>query len=415
MKRIIDKNLFFVKNKDFHTIAMRVIFSTFDEEKDLANAILLPPMVCYMNEEYDTEDKFYREKQKRYILSTGVTRNIVGNNAFISYNMVIPDVESLKEDYLEEQFELFEKMIYHPKVVDGGFDEFEFERERKDLRKRIANGMKNLNVYHSVKLVEHADTEGTLSRSISNHQWLIDECTRQGVYEYYKNNILNNSPIVFVFGNFDDEKVTSLCKKYLLKDEVISYDEDYNHFLEPRDEVNVVDEKSDFKDSALSMVYKVKDMTENDFHKLTLVNGLLSSASSRLLMKKLRDEEEIVYSAFSSSNMRAGILFIDCYINKNNKDLAISKIKEVMESLKNPEFIKPFLDNIIERSRLNLLRLLDDKNILLDEVVVKTLGFDITNKEKYELIKNISSEEISEFMNRLVLDTVYFLEEEEHE
>ena len=113
--------------------------------------------------------------------------------------------------------------------------------------------------------------------------------------------------------------------------------------------------------------------------------------------------------------MRAGILFIDCYINKNNKDLAISKIKEVMESLKNPEFIKPFLDNIIERSRLNLLRLLDDKNILLDEVVVKTLGFDITNKEKYELIKNISSEEISEFMNRLVLDTVYFLEEEEHE
>lgn len=415
MKRIIDKNLFFVKNKDFHTIAMRVIFSTFDEEKDLANAILLPPMVCYMNEEYDTEDKFYREKQKRYILSTGVTRNIVGNNAFISYNMVIPDVESLKEDYLEEQFELFEKMIYHPKVVDGGFDEFEFERERKDLRKRIANGMKNLNVYHSVKLVEHADTEGTLSRNISNHQWLIDECTRQGVYEYYKNNILNNSPIVFVFGNFDDEKVTSLCKKYLLKDEVISYDEDYNHFLEPRDEVNVVDEKSDFKDSALSMVYKVKDMTENDFHKLTLVNGLLSSASSRLLMKKLRDEEEIVYSAFSSSNMRAGILFIDCYINKNNKDLAISKIKEVMESLKNPEFIKPFLDNIIERSRLNLLRLLDDKNILLDEVVVKTLGFDITNKEKYELIKNISSEEISEFMNRLVLDTVYFLEEEEHE
>ena len=415
MKRIIDKNLFFVKNKDFHTIAMRVIFSTFDEEKDLANAILLPPMVCYMNEEYDTEDKFYREKQKRYILSTGVTRNIVGNNAFISYNMVIPDVESLKEDYLEEQFELFEKMIYHPKVVDGGFDEFEFERERKALRKRIANGMKNLNVYHSVKLVEHADTEGTLSRNISNHQWLIDECTRQGVYEYYKNNILNNSPIVFVFGNFDDEKVTSLCKKYLLKDEVISYDEDYNHFLEPRDEVNVVDEKSDFKDSALSMVYKVKDMTENDFHKLTLVNGLLSSASSRLLMKKLRDEEEIVYSAFSSSNMRAGILFIDCYINKNNKDLAISKIKEVMESLKNPEFIKPFLDNIIERSRLNLLRLLDDKNILLDEVVVKTLGFDITNKEKYELIKNISSEEISEFMNRLVLDTVYFLEEEEHE
>ena len=415
MKRTIDKNLFFVKNKDFHTITMRVVFPTYDEEKDLANAILLPALVGYMNEEYDTEDKFHREKQKRYILSTGVTRNIVGNNAFISYNMVIPDVESLKEDHLDEQFELFEKMIYHPKVIDGGFDEFEFERERKDLRKRIANGMKNLKVYHPIKLVEHVDTEGTLSRNISNHQWLIDECTRQGVYEYYKNNILNNNPIVFIFGNFDDDKVTSLCKKYLLKEDIISYDEDYNHFLQPRNEVNDVHEKSEFKDSALSLVYKVKDMKEEDFHKLALVSGLLSSASSRLLMKKLRDEEEIVYSAFSSSHIRAGTLFIDCYINKNNKDLAMSKIKEVISSLKDANFIKPFLDNIIERSRLNLLRLLDDKNILLDEVVVKTLGFDITNKEKHELIKNISSEDISKFVDRLVLDTVYFLEEEEHE
>ena len=415
MKRIIDKNLFFVKNKDFHTIVIRVVFPMYELENDLANSILFSPLVSFMNEAYDTEDKFYREKQKNYILNTNVTRNIVGNNAFVSYNMVIPDVDSLKVDYLDEQFELFEKMIYHPKIIDGGFDEFEFERERKDLKQRIANGMKNLQVYHSVKLMEHIDTIGVIGRSISNHQWLIDEATRYNVYEYYKNNILNNSPIVFVFGNFDEEKIKLLCKKHLLKDETISYDEDYNHFLEPRDEVRVINEKSNFKDSILSLVYKVKNMTEDDFAKLSLVSGLLSSSSSRLLMKKLRDEEEIVYSAGSGAILRAGTLIIDCFINKNNKDLAYSKVIEVMESLKDSEFIKPFLKNIVERSRLNQLRLLDDKLSLLDDVVVKELGIDITSQEKHELIKMITSEEISEFVNRLVLDTVYFLEEEEHE
>ena len=59
--------------------------------------------------------------------------------------------------------------------------------------------------------------------------------------------------------------------------------------------------------------------------------------------------------------------------------------------------------------------MLDDKTSLLDDVVVKELGIDITSKERHELIKNSSSEEISDFMDRLVLDTVYFLEEEEHE
>ncbi len=415
MDRKINKNLFFVKNKDFHTITIRVVFPMYDNEEDLANAILLPSLVSYMNEAYDTEDKFYREKQRRYILTTGVSRNVVGNNVFLSYNMIIPDVVSLNEDHLDEQFELFEKMIYHPKIEDGGFDEFDFEREKKDLKMRIANGMKNMRVYHSVKLMEHVDTEGTLSKSISNHQWLIDECTRYGLYDYYKKNVLNNSPVVFIFGNFDDDKVRGLCEKYILRNKNISYKEDYNHFLEPRDEVYVVNEKSKFNDSALSVVYKIKDMSEDDFYKLSLVSGLLSSGSSRLLMKKLRDEEEIVYSAFSGSQIRSGVLFIDAFINKDNKDLAISKIKEVMESLKDSNFIEPFLENIKDRMRLNLLRLLDDKNTLLDEVVVKTLGFDELNKERYEKIKNITSKEISEFIDRLVLDTIYFLEEGEHE
>ena len=68
MKRIIDKNLFFVKNKDFHTIVIRVVFPMYELENDLANSILFSPLVSFMNEAYDTEDKFYREKQKNYIM-----------------------------------------------------------------------------------------------------------------------------------------------------------------------------------------------------------------------------------------------------------------------------------------------------------------------------------------------------------
>ena len=57
MKRIIDKNLFFVKNKDFHTIVIRVVFPMYELENDLANSILFSPLVSFMNEAYDTEDK----------------------------------------------------------------------------------------------------------------------------------------------------------------------------------------------------------------------------------------------------------------------------------------------------------------------------------------------------------------------
>jgi predicted Zn-dependent peptidase len=118
----------------------------------------------------------------------------------------------------------------------------------------------------------------------------------------------------------------------LLKNKEVSFNEDYSHFLEPRKEVFVVNEKSEFKDSALSLVYKVKDMSEDDFTKLNIVSNLLSSMSCRLLQKVLRDEFELVYSASSCCHMRSGVLEITAYINKNNKDLVIEKIKEIVLS-----------------------------------------------------------------------------------
>lgn len=156
-------------------------------------------------------------------------------------------------------------------------------------------------------------------------------------------------------------------------------------------------------------------MTEEDIIPLGLVSSLLSSLSSRLLQKVLRDEHELVYSTKSCSYLRSGVLEVTAFIHKDNKDIVIEKIKEVIESLKDAEFIREFLDNIIDRKRINLLKLLDDKYALLDEIICKELGFDLLASEQYEIVKNISAEELSKFVDRLVLDTIFFVEEEDDE
>ena len=91
------------------------------------------------------------------------------------------------------------------------------------------------------------------------------------------------------------------------------------------------------------------------------------------------------------------------------------KILEVMKDLKNEKIITPLLENIKERKRLNLLRMLDDKYSLLGDFIVEDLGFDDTNLEFYNKVKNVTASDISNFIDRMVLDTIYFLKEEEHE
>ena len=59
--------------------------------------------------------------------------------------------------------------------------------------------------------------------------------------------------------------------------------------------------------------------------------------------------------------------------------------------------------------------MLDDKFALLSDFIVQDLGFDDTIEELYNKSLKVTAEDIAKFIDRLVLDTVYFLKEEEHE
>lgn len=413
----IPKRPIIIENKDFQTIIVRVMFPYQEEDENLTKLTILPSMLMYMNEKYPSEDLFQTNRRKKYILSATCNKMVVGTTGCLCFSLVIPDIESLGFDNLDEQFEFFSEMIYKPKVIDDGFDKFELEREKRNLHMSIENGMRTLRVYHGVRSLELIDDEGILSRSIENHREQIDEITPQNLYKLYLDLISKYQPTIFVFGNVDETRINSLADKYLYKyNGLTQVEKNYNHFLEPKnEEVKVVEEKKEFKDSAISFLYKVKDMREDDFNYLSLVKSLLNSLSSRMLNKKLRDENDLVYSSKASTYLRFGVLEVTAYINKINKDIVINKIYEVMDELKNPDNIREYLDNIKDRRRIGIIRSADDKFTLLNDVVLETLEVDKNMYDNYEDVLKITAEDISSFVERLVLDTIYFVEEEDHE
>ena len=414
----IPKRPIIVKNEDFQTIIVRVLFPYQEDDDLLAKLTILPSMLMYMNNKYQTEEEFQKNRKKNYILSTSCSKLTIGTTMFLGFNLVIPDVDSLGHDYLEKQFNFFSHMIYDPKVVNGGFEEFEVEREKRNLNLAIENGMKNLKVYQSVKGLEYIDDEGFLSRTVENHRHQIDGITPQNLYELYLDIVNKYCPIVFVFGNVDKNRINSLVDKYLYKigNNLDKIEKNYNHFLRVREgDVRIIEEKKNFKDSSLSFYYKIKDFNENDFNTLGIVKNLLTSLSSRMLNKKLRDDNDLVYSSKVVSYNRYGVFEITAYINKNNKDIVIDKIREVMDDIKNPENIYKYLENIKERRRINLIKSLDDKFALLGDVTTVTLEIDKNLNESYEDILNITAEDVSNFVDRMILDTIYFVEEEDYE
>lgn len=414
----INKKPIVVKNKDFQTIIVRVAFPFFEDEKNFVKLSMLPNMLAFMDEKYPSEEEFLLNRKKNYILSTNCSKMSFGDNTYLCFSLVIPDVKALGFDNLEKQFEFFSEMIYKPKIINNGFDEFEFNRELTNTKLGIDEAYKKPKTYQLIKVLEAIDDYGLLSRLIYNHSELLDEITPQNLYDLYKEIISTYRPFIFVFGNITNDKVNYLADKYLYKD--IKYKNSielsYNHFLIPKNtDVNIIEEKKDFKDSYISFVYKVKDMSGDDFTKLKLVRALLTSQSSRLLNKKLRDDNDLVYSSGALTYMKFGVFQINAFINKNNKDIVISKIKEVMNDLKNPDIISEYLENIKNRKRINLIGCLDDKFALLADKVSEVLKIEKNMQDEYQEMLKVSALDIAQFMDRLVLDTIYYIEEADND
>lgn len=406
------------KNKDFQSIIVKVMFPFEEKIKDLAKIQLLPSMLNHMNNKYPSEELLQLERKRLYILGAGCSRSIIGTTGVFSFNLIIPDTDALGKDILEEQFEFFSELIYNPRIEDNGFSKFEFEREVNNLRLGISNALKNVRPYHQIKLRELVDDDTeVLSRDITRHQELIDGVTPSNLYDYYLNVIKNNQPVIYVMGNVDDEKINELCNKYLYRKKYTDkeYIANLYYYLEPREKVQEIEENSKFKDSVFSVVYKVKDMKQEDVILLNTLRNILTSLSSRLLGEKLRDESELIYSSRVVAYPHFGIFEITVYINKENITEVKEKLEEVIQEFKNEEVIGEALKNILERKRINLLRKLDDKYYLFEDFILKDLDIDKTAEEYFEMAKKVTAKDISNFVDRLVLDTTYFLKEGENE
>ena len=417
MKEITITNPTLIKNENFETIIITVIFPYQEKIEELAKQALLPAMLMYMNEEYPTEEEFQKALKENYIVDYFAKQITVGTTNYFAFYLVIPDKLTLKKDYVEKQISFLEKCLYHPKLINEEFDNFELEREKENLLIKLKNTDKSFHAYQTKRLHKLVDNEGIFSRSLYDHQDLIEKLTSKELYKFYQKNIKNNHPLIFILGNIEKQTILPIIKKYFptLKEQE-TLKTNYRHYLKPfRITPQEITEEKHFKDSSLSLVYKVENMKEEDTILLGLLKKLLTSQSTRLLNKKLRDEYNLVYSSNVTFYPNFGIFEITAYINPLNKDLALEKILEVMNDIKQRKDLNLLIEKIIRRRKTILIRNLDNKYSILTKAIYKKLNIAYTDKESYDRLTKVTEEDLLECLSRLKLDTIYFLKEMQDE
>lgn len=406
---------YIIKNDKFSTIEIVMIFESKYQEKFIFYLPMLKQLLLNSSKQYPTEKEFKKAYKENMIIAQTIRNFCYNENQFFEFSLLVPDPKKVEGYDLEKAFKFFTDMIYKPNVENDEFDSKQFERERTFLKDDIYNSIKRVNTKAYQSFLEIVDDEGVIKNNIFNHLNLIEEANSKEMYNIYKKLIIENTPSIFIYGNVD-KSITDMIKKYIKTEkENIKFPKKYDKYLKPFKKIKNIEEQSEYNQSIIYMGYKVKNMKEEDKIYLNIVKNILAYGSNDLIFKKLRTEKNLIYSSSTWCNTRVGLLTIEAYVNNESKEEVIKAVKKVIKDLKEKEQLSHYLDKLIEDVYYELIRQKDSRTIKLDDFINKKLEFSGTTDELIKKYKNIKIDDLIEFIDRLKLDTIYFLRGEFNE
>lgn len=398
---------YIIKNK-YSTIDFFFIFPALYKKEYMFYLLLLKQILLNSSFLYKNEKLYKRKWEDLMIISESLTNKILNNNLYLEFRLTVPNPKVIKNYDLERAFSFFINTIYKPNIVGNKFNKKVFERERTFLKEDILMSLKNVYSESYQKFLNLVDDKGILKDNIYNNLDLIKNANEYELYDVYNELIINNKPIIMVYGDVD-KSIVSLIKKYVnIKNEKVKLNIDYYNFLFPREKCKYVIENSKYNQSILYVAYKVKKMNNNDLIYLNLIKNILGIGAESLIFKTLRVDSGLVYSCSTWCDSITGLLVIETYINNNSNDIVLEKIKNLIDMLKNKEILRKEIYRVLESLKYSVIRKKDNKNKKLDDFIKYKFKFGFTIEKLIEKYSNLDLDLTIDFINRLVLDTVYF-------
>lgn len=399
----------YVNNKNFHTTLINFIYEFKIKKEEIMALSIITKLFNKTNNIYRDEISFQKEKLNRYIINYNCLNQGINDVYFLNFSLLIPSQNVINEDMLENQIMFLLDSIYNNNLSD----ETLFEKEKKLYTETLLNGYKNIEFIAEKNLLDILDDDAVFNKLKYKDLDNINCLNLDDILNFYNKYIKNVKPKIFVNGNIDTNKLNDIIHNYFNKLNLVPYKiiKDYNIFYNDNNYIEKID-KSKFYQSILYYVYNVKDYKQEDFYKLYMINLLLNSSSSGLLMNSLRKKSNLVYSTGSNVMLKNGLLFIKAVSNKTNIDYVKIIIKELMNELNNIEKYDKNIYNILKRLELNKERELDNFYIATSDIINKYFETDLTTSEELEILKRISYDELKEFVSRINLKATYVLEGE---
>jgi len=403
-------NIHTIKTDKFKTVRMEIIFSREVKKEELPIYTFLCDILTDCSKKYQRRKDIAIRLEELYKSILYSTTNKAGNLFTTSFILEFIDPKYIKEkNYLEDVIKLPFELINKPKVKNKEFDITNFNIIKRRTKESIESIKENSDKLAIINALQTMDSNSPSSFRVIGTLEDLEKITPSNLYEAYENLLNHSNCDIFVIGNTNMDEVVKIIKSNF-NNRVIKLSKPklaVNNV--PRKKHIVKEEKSNFAQSTLVMIYNIneldKTLKNTSFH---VFNYLLGAGGlSSKLYKKLRTENSLCYSVRSLYLKHDGLLVIEVSLDKSNVKLAQKLIQKCIT-----EMIKgDYADEVIADAKKNLtisLKMCLDNNVsILNNYIFNVFDNLPLIDERIELINKTTKDDLIKCGKSLSLNTIY--------
>ena len=411
-KKKDEYNIHFIENKGFHTLEIRVLFTSVVSKEKLTMHNMITDILTYATCKYPTRRDLLHKCQELYSLFPIGGCRKYGNYLLTTFGISILDSMYINQDNIIDNIELIKEILFNPLSNGNKFDDKLFELVKKDQlaeTRTIKEQPRLLCNYNLMKKM--SDKENFALTGYSDLE-VLEHITSETLYKEYQNMLENSKIDIFVSGNIKNiPKIEeAIMKNFIFHNKFQSLPNPYFVHKKKKRHANVFVDTFPYMQSKISIGYKCFNLNldENRFI-INLLNSILGGGSDSMLMKEIREEKTLCYYIGSYINKLDNILVINSGIEKENYEKVLELVEEIFNKLRNGKFTKQALNNAKMEYLMELERITENNRSIIDYYYGREVFNSLDVEKRREKIAKFTKDDVMKLANKIHLDTIYYL------
>ncbi len=254
-------------------------------------------------------------------------------------------VDFLSEKYADENFKLFEKVIYflydiifNPLIENDSFPEKFFKTEKEERIERIKSQINNKSSYAVKMCAEFLCENELFGISVLGEIEEIEALTPQELYYSYLQMLKIADTQVIYVGNRCENDFADWLKKASEKLGGQGYENYFSKYLPVPKKIKQVDTPLEMKQGKLSLGYRFSELSVKDKAASEVFLHILSYSPCAKLFVNVREKLSLCYYCRTTADFLKGIMIISCGVSNENFDTAFNAIQQQISDIAAGEF-----------------------------------------------------------------------------